>query len=126
VSIAKALAGARNAAILDEPSAILTDSGIDVLFGVIRRLTDPGRRRLHLAPPRRAVPIADAVTVTRDWRHRRYLPLAGRGPGDRRADGRRHPERGPAGAQREDAPPRLELESRRPASSTTSTRGAAR
>src|ERR1700712_3486759 len=38
VSIAKALAGKCGILILDEPSAILTDAEIEVLFGVIRRL----------------------------------------------------------------------------------------
>jgi rhamnose transport system ATP-binding protein len=42
VSIAKSLAGDAKVLILDEPSAILTDAEIEVLFGVVRRLTGSG------------------------------------------------------------------------------------
>src|SRR5689334_19817132 len=42
VSIAKSLAGDAKVLILDEPSAILTDAEIDVLFSVVRRLKDAG------------------------------------------------------------------------------------
>lgn len=42
VSIAKALAGDSTILILDEPSAILTDAEIEVLFRVVRRLTAAG------------------------------------------------------------------------------------
>ena len=57
VSIAKALAGNAKVLILDEPSAILTDAEIEVLFAVVRRLTAVrGVGHLHLAPPGRAVP----------------------------------------------------------------------
>ena len=57
VSIAKALAGEAKVLILDEPSAILTDAEIDVLFDVVRRLKDSGVvGHLHLPPSRRAVP----------------------------------------------------------------------
>ena len=77
VSIAKALAGEATVLILDEPSAILTDAEIDVLFdgrAPAHRLRRGGH--LHLAPARRAVP---------DRR---------RGHGDaRRADDRHVPDR---------------------------------
>ena len=95
VSIAKALAGDATVLILDEPSAILTDAEIEVLFA--RRPPAHRRRRrghLHLAPARRAVPDR-----RRGHRHARraddrHLPdrRAVRAA-DRRADGRRHPLR---------------------------------
>ena len=125
VSIAKALAGDAKVLILDEPSAILTDAEIDVLFEVVRRLTASGVvGHLHLAPARRAVPHrrrGDRDARRADHRH---VPDRGahRAPG-RRADGRRHPVRRAAAAR---GPGRRPGAGARrvwaaPASSTTST-----
>ena len=109
VSIAKALAGNAKVLILDEPSAILTDAEIEVLFGVVRRLTAVRRvGHLHLAPPGRAVP--DRPAGHRDARRADHRHLPDRRPdgaADRRADGRRHPVRRPArtgGARRANRP----------------------
>ena len=78
VSIAKALAGDAKVLILDEPSAILTDAEIEVLFGVVRRLTASGvSRHLHLAPARRAVP--DRRRGHRDARRADHRHLPDRG-----------------------------------------------
>jgi rhamnose transport system ATP-binding protein len=67
VSIAKALAGDASVLILDEPSAILTDSEIDVLFSVIRRLTATGVAVIYISHRLDELfRIADVVTVMRD------------------------------------------------------------
>jgi rhamnose transport system ATP-binding protein len=69
VSIAKALAGQASVLILDEPSAILTDSEIDVLFAVIRRLTASGVSVIYISHRLDELfRIADEVTVMRDGR----------------------------------------------------------
>lgn len=67
VSIAKALAGDASVLILDEPSAILTDSEIDVLFSVIRKLTATGVAVIYISHRLDELfRIADVVTVMRD------------------------------------------------------------
>ena len=49
MSIAKALAGEANILILDEPSAILTDAEIEILFRVVRRLTESGVSVIYIS-----------------------------------------------------------------------------
>ena len=67
VSIAKALAGKCGILILDEPSAILTDAEIEVLFGIIRRLAADGVAIVYISHRLdEVVKIADQVTVMRD------------------------------------------------------------
>ncbi|BCJ46382.1 ribose import ATP-binding protein RbsA [Actinoplanes ianthinogenes] len=67
VSIAKALAAKANVLILDEPSAILTDAEIEVLFGVVRRLTADGVAVIYISHRLDELfRIADEVTVMRD------------------------------------------------------------
>jgi len=67
VSIAKALAGNAKILILDEPSAILTDAEIEVLFGVVRRLTDSGVAVIYISHRLDELfRIAHEVTVMRD------------------------------------------------------------
>jgi len=67
VSIAKALAGDAKVLILDEPSAILTDAEIEVLFGVIRRLAGDGVAIIYISHRLdEVITIADQVTVMRD------------------------------------------------------------
>lgn len=69
VSIAKALAGHAKVLILDEPSAILTDAEIEVLFGVVRRLTDSGVSVVYISHRiDELFRICDEVTVMRDGR----------------------------------------------------------
>ncbi|WP_369052909.1 sugar ABC transporter ATP-binding protein [Kineococcus terrestris] len=69
VSIAKALAGDARVLILDEPSAILTDAEVEVLFGVVRRLTARGVSIVYISHRLDELPlIADEVTVMRDGR----------------------------------------------------------
>jgi rhamnose transport system ATP-binding protein len=69
VSIAKALAGEAKVLILDEPSAILTDAEIEVLFGVVRRLTGSGVAVVYISHRLDELfRIADEVTVMRDGR----------------------------------------------------------
>jgi ABC-type sugar transport system ATPase subunit len=67
VSIAKSLAGDAKVLILDEPSAILTDAEIDVLFTVVRRLTASGVAVIYISHRLDELfRIADEVTVMRD------------------------------------------------------------
>lgn len=67
VSIAKALIGEATILILDEPSAILTDAEIDVLFGVVRRLVAAGVSVIYISHRLDELfRIADEVTVMRD------------------------------------------------------------
>ncbi len=69
VSIAKALAGNAKVLILDEPSAILTDAEIEILFGVIRRLTASGVSVIYISHRLDELfRIADEVAVMRDGR----------------------------------------------------------
>lgn len=67
VSIAKAVAGDASILILDEPSAILTDAEINVLFSIVRRLTERGVAVIYISHRLDELfEIADAVTVMRD------------------------------------------------------------
>ena len=67
VSIAKALLEDARILILDEPSAILTQNEIDVLFGVIRRLAGDGVSIVYISHRLDELfQIADTVTVMRD------------------------------------------------------------
>src|SRR5690606_14798068 len=69
VSIAKALSRDARVLILDEPSAILTQAEIDVLFRAIRRLTDQGVAIIYISHRLDELfSIADVVTVMRDGR----------------------------------------------------------
>ena len=69
VSIAKALAGDANLLILDEPSAILTDAEIEVLFRVVRRLTESGVSVIYISHRLDELfRIAHDVLVMRDGR----------------------------------------------------------
>lgn len=69
VAIAKALAQDASVLILDEPSAILTDAEIDVLFGVIRRLRERGVAIIYISHRLDELfRIADEVTIMRDGR----------------------------------------------------------
>jgi rhamnose transport system ATP-binding protein len=69
VSIAKALAGNARILILDEPSAILTDAEIEVLFSVVRRLTETGVSVIYISHRLDELfTIAHEVTVMRDGR----------------------------------------------------------
>ena len=67
VSIAKALAGNAKVLILDEPSAILTDAEIEVLFTVVRRLTSSGVSVIYISHRLDELfQIAHEVAVMRD------------------------------------------------------------
>ena len=75
VSIAKALAGDAKMLILDEPSAILTDAEIEVLFAVVRRLTAAGVSVIYISHRLDELfRIAQEVTVMRDGQTHRHLP----------------------------------------------------
>lgn len=67
VSIAKALLEEARILILDEPSAILTDAEIEVLFGVVRRLAADGVSIIYISHRLDELfRIADEVTIMRD------------------------------------------------------------
>ena len=69
ISIAQALSGDARVLILDEPSAILTDNEIDVLFGVVRRLAESGVSIIYISHRLDELfRIADEVTIMRDGR----------------------------------------------------------
>jgi len=77
VSIAKSLAGDATVLILDEPSAILTDAEIDVLFAVVRRLTAAGVAVIYISHRLDELfRIADEVTVMRDGQTIGTYPIA--------------------------------------------------
>src|SRR3954465_12592806 len=77
VSIAKALVGNARVLILDEPSAILTDAEIEVLFGVVRRLPPPGVAIIYISHRLDELfVIADEVTVMRDGQTLGTWPIA--------------------------------------------------
>ncbi|MET0701295.1 MAG: sugar ABC transporter ATP-binding protein [Mycobacterium sp.] len=77
VSIAKALAGKCGVLILDEPSAILTDAEIDVLFRIIRRLAEDGVAVVYISHRLdELVKIADQVTIMRDGSTIGTYPMA--------------------------------------------------
>jgi len=76
VSIAKSLAGDAKVLILDEPSAILTDAEIEVLFTVVRRLTAAGVAVIYISHRLDELfRIADEVTVMRDGRTIGTFPI---------------------------------------------------
>ncbi|MDF2443375.1 MAG: rhamnose transport system ATP-binding protein [Subtercola sp.] len=67
VSIAKALADEAQILILDEPSAILTDAEIELLFLVVRTLVERGVSVIYISHRLdELIKIADEVTVMRD------------------------------------------------------------
>ena len=67
VSIAKAFAHSAKVLILDEPSAILTDREIEVLFGVVRNLREAGVGIIYISHRLDELSqISDRVTVLRD------------------------------------------------------------
>src|SRR4051812_43705735 len=77
VSIAKALVGNARVLILDEPSAILTDAEIEVLFGVVRRLASTGVAIIYISHRLDELfVIADQVTVMRDGQTLGTWPIA--------------------------------------------------
>ncbi len=77
ISIAKALAGDAKVLILDEPSAILTDAEIKVLFDVVRRLKASGVAIIYISHRLDELfRIADEVTVMRDGETIATQPMA--------------------------------------------------
>jgi ribose transport system ATP-binding protein len=69
VSIARVLSGEVRLLIMDEPSAILDDSEIETLFGVVRRLTAEGVGVIYISHRLDEIRrIGDRVTVLADGR----------------------------------------------------------
>jgi ribose transport system ATP-binding protein len=70
VSIAQALSVDASVLIMDEPTAALTSTEIDELFGIIRTLTSHGVGVVHISHRLEELrQISDRVTVMRDGRH---------------------------------------------------------
>jgi D-xylose transport system ATP-binding protein len=69
IEIAKALSRDARILVLDEPTAALTQTEVDVLFGVLRRLRDAGAGMIYISHKLDEVfAIADRITVLRDGR----------------------------------------------------------
>ncbi|MEI8332233.1 MAG: sugar ABC transporter ATP-binding protein [Chloroflexota bacterium] len=70
VEIAKALSFNSDVLIMDEPTAALTDTEIDELFGIIRHLRERGAGIVHISHRLEELKqISDRVTVMRDGRY---------------------------------------------------------
>ena len=70
VEIARALSLNTEVLIMDEPTATLTDTEIEALFGIIRQLRDRGVGVVHISHRLEELKqIADRVTVMRDGRY---------------------------------------------------------
>jgi D-xylose transport system ATP-binding protein len=69
VEIAKALSRDAHILVLDEPTAALTESEVDVLFAILRRLREAGRGMIYISHKLGEVfALADRITVLRDGR----------------------------------------------------------
>ena len=69
VEIAKALAREAHILVLDEPTAALTESEAEVLFGILRRLRDSGAGIVYISHKLGEVfRLANRITVLRDGR----------------------------------------------------------
>jgi ribose transport system ATP-binding protein len=67
VEIAKAVSASAEIIIMDEPTAVLTQHEIDILFGLIRRLKESGVTIIYISHRLREVrQICDRVAVLRD------------------------------------------------------------
>jgi len=81
IEICKALVHAPRLLILDEPTSSLSETETTVLFKVVADLKADGVTMLYISHRMREVfSICDAVTVLRDGRHVRTMPLAGATP----------------------------------------------
>ncbi len=77
VEIAKALSLDARVLILDEPSAVLDNDRLQILFGVIRRLRDQGLGLIYISHHLDEIfSIADRVTVLRDGRPTGHAAVA--------------------------------------------------
>jgi ribose transport system ATP-binding protein len=77
VEIAKALSFRAEVLIMDEPTATLTDTEIDELFQIIRRLRQRGVGVVHISHRLEELKqISDRVTVMRDGRTIETMPTA--------------------------------------------------
>ena len=78
VQIARAILTQPRILILDEPTSALTGDGVAALFKIVRRLHERGVTILYISHKLEEVfQIADTVTVLKDGRHVKTMPLAG-------------------------------------------------
>ncbi|WP_421723133.1 sugar ABC transporter ATP-binding protein [Bauldia sp.] len=76
VEIARALAHEAQIVVMDEPTSSLTPNEVELLFAVIRRLTEMGIAVVYVSHKLDEVfAIADTVTVLRDGRHISTKPI---------------------------------------------------
>lgn len=77
VEICKAMNHNCQVLIMDEPSAVLTDKELDILFDVIQRLIDNGVTILYISHKFDEIfKICQDATVLRDGKHIQTLPVA--------------------------------------------------
>ena len=77
VEIAKAISFDSDVLVMDEPTAALTDTEIEELFRVVRKLREHGVGIVHISHRLEEMKqIADRVTVMRDGRYIATLPIA--------------------------------------------------
>ncbi|MFE2773855.1 sugar ABC transporter ATP-binding protein [Microbacterium resistens] len=77
IALARALARDARVLILDEPTAALTDTETEQLFGVLRALRDAGTAILYVSHRLEEVfALADTATVMRNGRHVWTKPIA--------------------------------------------------
>jgi ribose transport system ATP-binding protein len=76
VEIAKSLVREVKLLIMDEPSAALTDSELERVFTIVRRLRDEGVTILYISHRLEEIfDLCDTVSVFRDGRHIRTMPV---------------------------------------------------
>ncbi len=76
VEISKALAGDVRVLVMDEPTAPLTNAEVDSLFRLVRKLREKGVTIIFISHRMEEIfQIADRVTVLRDGKYIRTLPI---------------------------------------------------
>ncbi|AEC01257.1 sugar ABC transporter ATP-binding protein [Parasphaerochaeta coccoides] len=75
VAIAKAVHGKARLVVFDEPTALLSNEEVDILFSIIRKLKSEGVAILYISHRLEEIfRVCDTVTVFKDGRHVKTLP----------------------------------------------------